>query len=281
MPIRYKCQNCGATLKIKDELAGKQGKCPKCRTSFRIPKKSDEQPSSEQDGAKKKSGPRLSQEEEEAFRHLTAELGPASGRSSSSEGEYFRDGPTAAADVASELLAKTGRKAQKGNWKAALRGATHQESKAAEAYREYLWEMARHVAMIVLVCVAVGGAGWWLAGRVVGTSRKLPPLGQVTGVVLLNGEPLVGADVIFRPIPPPGEMAPGSASFGRTDENGLYELMYLKDVPGAVVGKHRVEIIPSLRSRIMLPPEYNERSKLVREVKPGRNVINFHIKLRR
>ncbi len=38
MTIAYKCKSCGASLKIKDELAGRKGKCPKCKAAFRIPK---------------------------------------------------------------------------------------------------------------------------------------------------------------------------------------------------------------------------------------------------
>jgi len=37
MTIRYKCGKCGSVLKIKDELAGTDGKCPKCKTKFIVP----------------------------------------------------------------------------------------------------------------------------------------------------------------------------------------------------------------------------------------------------
>jgi uncharacterized Zn finger protein (UPF0148 family) len=37
MTIRYKCDQCGSVLKIKDELAGTDGKCPKCKTKFVVP----------------------------------------------------------------------------------------------------------------------------------------------------------------------------------------------------------------------------------------------------
>jgi hypothetical protein len=37
MTIRYKCSQCGSVLKIKDELAGTNGKCPKCKTKFVVP----------------------------------------------------------------------------------------------------------------------------------------------------------------------------------------------------------------------------------------------------
>lgn len=37
MTIRYKCDECGVVMKIKDDLAGKKGKCPQCKVSFLIP----------------------------------------------------------------------------------------------------------------------------------------------------------------------------------------------------------------------------------------------------
>lgn len=37
MSIRYKCDTCGSTLNIKDELAGTAGKCPKCKSAFTVP----------------------------------------------------------------------------------------------------------------------------------------------------------------------------------------------------------------------------------------------------
>ncbi len=40
MTIRYECHECESVLKIKDEKAGQQGKCPRCKTEFTIPKTS-------------------------------------------------------------------------------------------------------------------------------------------------------------------------------------------------------------------------------------------------
>lgn len=37
MPISVTCPECKHTLKVKDELAGKRGKCPKCQTTILIP----------------------------------------------------------------------------------------------------------------------------------------------------------------------------------------------------------------------------------------------------
>lgn len=46
MSIRYECEQCGSVLKIKDDLAGKPGKCPKCKTAFTVPAPSDDSDSS-------------------------------------------------------------------------------------------------------------------------------------------------------------------------------------------------------------------------------------------
>jgi hypothetical protein len=40
MTIRYECSECSSVLNIKAEKAGQQGKCPKCRCKFTIPKAS-------------------------------------------------------------------------------------------------------------------------------------------------------------------------------------------------------------------------------------------------
>src|SRR5262249_35527671 len=37
MTIRYKCEECGAVLNIKDELAGTLGHCPRCKVEFKVP----------------------------------------------------------------------------------------------------------------------------------------------------------------------------------------------------------------------------------------------------
>ena len=66
MSIRVKCQECGSVLKVKDELAGTEGKCPKCKTKFTIPEAdqpqeadaaeapSDDASAAETDGASEK-----------------------------------------------------------------------------------------------------------------------------------------------------------------------------------------------------------------------------------
>src|SRR5262245_27452825 len=37
MAIKFKCPKCGQELTVKDELAGRQGKCPACKTTITVP----------------------------------------------------------------------------------------------------------------------------------------------------------------------------------------------------------------------------------------------------
>lgn len=37
MTIRYTCEKCGSVLKIKDDRAGRDGHCPKCKATFVVP----------------------------------------------------------------------------------------------------------------------------------------------------------------------------------------------------------------------------------------------------
>jgi hypothetical protein len=62
-----------------------------------------------------------------------------------------------------------------------------------------------------------------------------PELGQVTGQVTMDGEPLPNAVVTFSPV------EGGRSSIGRSDASGKYELIYL-DRKGATLGEHRVSV---------------------------------------
>lgn len=123
----------------------------------------------------------------------------------------------------------------------------------------------------------------WLAAAagavVAGCGGGGPKLGSVSGTVTLDGKPLPEAEVVFQP-------EEGSPSFGMTDKDGRYELMYTPDRDGALVGKHTVRITTSRASGPpgqqeitpeLVPPEYNEESSQTREVKPGSNEFNFEI----
>lgn len=124
----------------------------------------------------------------------------------------------------------------------------------------------------LVVCLTVGCGG-----------PSGPELTSVSGTVRLDGAPLPGADILFIP-------ENGSPSSGATDENGQYYLRYSVSRDGAMLGKHRVRIstyraahLDAEGNRVpgspeKLPPEYNRDSTLTKEVKPGRNTLDFDLK---
>ena len=109
------------------------------------------------------------------------------------------------------------------------------------------------------------------------TSREdLPDLGQVSGRVTLDGQPVSNASVRFEP-----EMGHAATSFALSDTNGEYELYYTQGVKGAVPGKHIVYIQtmpgPPGEPAMALPAKYRTGQALTAEVTPGKNEINFEL----
>ncbi len=105
-----------------------------------------------------------------------------------------------------------------------------------------------------------------------GCGSKQPSLGKVRGQVTMDGKPLARVTVSFEPV------AGGRQSSGVTDEQGQYELLYLRDLKGAVVGENRVRIGSSDRNaprRERLPARYNSKTTLEEEVQSGSNEFNF------
>ena len=121
--------------------------------------------------------------------------------------------------------------------------------------------------------------GWALAVLGVlllaGCSRgDRPSLGLVSGTVTLDGKPLAGARVIFEPV------EGGRASTASTDNEGRYELIYIRTDKGAKVGPHNVRIFAgnSEQGRAeVVPARYNLQTTLRVEVKPGENERNFEL----
>lgn len=108
-----------------------------------------------------------------------------------------------------------------------------------------------------------------------------PPLGTVSGVITLDGEPLKYALVLFLP-------ADGRASSAETDSEGRYALNYSEDYPGAQIGAHTVQITtfqefdhptdPDRPARPeLLPAKYHQKTELTADVQPGTNEINFEL----
>ncbi len=101
-----------------------------------------------------------------------------------------------------------------------------------------------------------------------------PPLGTVSGTVTLDGQPKAGLRVLFSQ---PGFRSSG----GFTDQNGYYELKYLRGTMGAAVGTHSVRIDPVTKegekTQKQLPVKYNRKTELTAKVEPGSNVIDFEL----
>jgi hypothetical protein len=112
-----------------------------------------------------------------------------------------------------------------------------------------------------------------------GCFRRGPELAPVAGTVTLDGEPLANAQVQFQPT------SHGPYSVATTNSLGQYVLEYTKDRPGAALGTHVVRITTQtttvdesgveIQVPQRVPARYNDRSELLREVKPGENEFNF------
>lgn len=131
-----------------------------------------------------------------------------------------------------------------------------------------LRELIMRLLSIALACVAMLGC----SGSV--------QMGQVTGVVTLDGQPVAGAQVTFSP------RQGGWESSGITDQEGRYALEYAFGKTGAVVGTHHVCITTERRANKdsdeqdvaeSIPNVYNEQSKLIVGVGPGPNIVDFKL----
>ena len=127
-------------------------------------------------------------------------------------------------------------------------------------------------------------------------------IGAVSGVVLIDGEPVEMASISFHP-------DSGRASVGRTNDKGEYVLNYTRGQKGALIGNHKVTIStkyvaetnynPTTKSgeavaelsetdrirgkgrKEMVPEKYRDRDKteLTAVVEAGSNRIDFKLEL--
>jgi hypothetical protein len=97
-------------------------------------------------------------------------------------------------------------------------------------------------------------------------------LGQVYGTVTMDGKPVPRAQLTFTPD------GPGRGATGLANEKGEYVMEYTPDAAGALVGPVTVQIrTKTIDTPEMIPPKYNEKTELKREVKSGSNEINFEL----
>ena len=188
-----------------------------------------------------------------------------------------------AANIASDLLAKSAKKGKKANWNEAEPGKKNDEP-------GFDWDGLWYETRTKLLPVLGGGVViylliYFLVSPMFGDKGYVPKLGSVTGTISVNGKPLVGAQVFFHPADTKQESAKGksfkiTASVGETDATGRYELFYgnkTDKLRGVAPGKCRVEIMPMDPTGIS--PKYfqaNADSPTV-DVKPGKQIINLDL----
>jgi hypothetical protein len=104
-------------------------------------------------------------------------------------------------------------------------------------------------------------------------------LASVRGKVMLDGQPLADAFVVYSPV------SHGTTSYGRTDANGTYEMMFTDNEKGAWIGENLVRISTFDLGRgggggpkERVPVAYNQDTKLKADVKRGSNSFDFDLK---
>lgn len=134
------------------------------------------------------------------------------------------------------------------------------------------WPRLQLVVAILFSGVAVGCGG-----------SSGPKLATVSGTVTLNGDPVTGVNVTFIP------RQNGSPSYGSTDEDGNYQLLFTHQKYGAELGSHDVLIeqpepetddsgkVLSPKPIVAVPDKFRHRGTLTAEVSSGRNKVNFEL----
>lgn len=107
-----------------------------------------------------------------------------------------------------------------------------------------------------------------------------PNLASVTGKVTMDGKPVPNAFVKFFPT-----TTTGAPSFGKTDSDGNFTMMFSDRESGAWVGENSVQIstgdvglAPGMGTPETIPAIYNEKTTLKQTVKAGSNQFNFELK---
>jgi len=112
-----------------------------------------------------------------------------------------------------------------------------------------------------------------------------PQLAEVSGTVTVDGKPVPNAVLTFIP-------TGGTTSYGKTDAQGKYKLMFTDSKSGAMLGSHNVEIEVKRYSKdevsemkaaginassefVPIPKKYKQPGALTAEVKKGSNTVDF------
>lgn len=317
MTIRYTCGSCGSVLKIKDELAGTPGKCPKCKHEFTVPTASPQEPETVvaapvSTAAEGSSAAPPADEEFDPVAFLMTDGGgrpqaappavpppPAPGPKRPGAGEppprrpirpddetpaaprRAAGGAATAAETADAML----RTNASSNAKELLT-RTMEESRVRAAqmpeedrgkpgidFKELWRELGVKILPLAAALVVLVVLTFLFARYMVGGGRKLPDLARVSGTVTKAGAPLAGAEVVFTPMD-----VKEKSSYGFTNEDGEYSLIYDEDAKGAVIGKCRVEVtLLDQRGRNIVDGKFSMTNPGLFVVKPGSNEYPIEI----
>ncbi|MBS0206556.1 MAG: hypothetical protein JSS49_27010 [Planctomycetes bacterium] len=143
-------------------------------------------------------------------------------------------------------------------------------------FRELGLKGGAGVVGIIILCYGM----YIMFDSMISTKLKLPKLGYVTGTVTLDGQPLQGATVYFAPMD--ATMADSKkdrarTSYGITDAEGHYKMIYINQTQGVAVGKCRVWLDLITPEGQKIPPNFTEGVLVVKEVKPGSQEIPFEM----
>ncbi len=118
-----------------------------------------------------------------------------------------------------------------------------------------------------------------LSFALAGCGRSGPQLSRVSGTVKLDGQPLPEATITFIP-------ESGRPSYGVSDGEGRYDLVYTDDLRGALPGSHLVRVSThrtadsesgTKAAPERIPIQYNAKSQLRKTVEPGANEIHLEL----
>ena len=215
--IKYKCEECGSSLSIKDELAGTKGKCPKCKTPFLVPEAGGGPDAPPAKKSKKKAAPEKAEamtEEDMIFGKdffnmdesaptpqrppvATFEPPPEPPPKKKKKKEPFGaanpDGDNSA-QVASQLLSKTGKKNKPSDF-----DDYEEEGEGGYDFSAINYLILWRVLPTVLGLGILIPGFYILFGPMTFPGVELPPLVELKGVVTLDGQPLANATIQFIP----------------------------------------------------------------------------------
>jgi hypothetical protein len=275
MTIRCECDHCGASLKVKDKLAGTEGKCPKCKEKILIPDASDDDSEdvllgdddekiSTPSAAPSKStaeaeedaifgddffsmrepdpspryAPPLMTEENEDDQSPPQKKNKSKSSKSETGVEIASGSGDNAASIASSLLSKTGKRNRPEDFKDP---AASEE--VSYDFSEVKYLLFQRILPAVGAAVVVFFLAYWMFADMMSSESALPELAELTGRVTNNGDG-IAASLRFSPEPGNGGDGgfSGSSSFAFSEADGSYEASYDDGIEGLVIGKHQVHI---------------------------------------